>query len=77
MLGQLRELDWKDVTNWVPAILTLVLIPMTFNVALGIGIGYMTYCLLKLLTAKMNEVHWFSWILALFFLAKFILFPSS
>ena len=75
MLKLVRKFDWDDPSEWIPAFVTLILIPLTFSIANGIAVGYISYCLIKLLTAKAKEVHWLSWILAALFVLKFIFFP--
>ncbi len=73
MLTSIGGIKWKDVTEWIPAFLTLILIPFTFNVSVGIGVGYITFCALKLITGRVRHIHWFTWIIALLFCLKFAL----
>lgn len=75
MLKVIVKMDWADPTEWVPGFATFILIPLTLSIANGIAVGYITHCLLKLLTGKGKEVHWLSWILAALFILKFALFP--
>lgn len=77
MLKLIGRLDWDDPSEWIPAFTTLILIPLTYSIATGIAVGYITYCLIKLLSAKAKEVHWFSWIIGALFVLKFIFFPSA
>lgn len=72
MVGQLIHMPWNDPTEWVPGFFTFILIPFTFNVALGIGVGYLTYIILKFISLKLKDVHWFSWIMGMLFLAWFV-----
>lgn len=76
MLRLVSRFDWDDPTEWIPAFTTLILIPLTFSVANGIAGGYIAYCLIKLFTARLREVHWFSWIISFLFVLKFIFFPG-
>lgn len=76
MLKSVGKLNWEDPSEWIPAFATLILIPLTFSIAIGIAVGYITYCLIKLLSGKSNDVHWLSWILAFLFILKFIFFPA-
>ncbi|MCC5831908.1 MAG: NCS2 family permease [Chlamydiales bacterium] len=76
MLRLVSRFDWTDPTEWIPAFSTLLLIPLTFSVATGIAVGYISYCLIKLLSGRLREVHWFSWIIGLLFVLKFIFFPN-
>lgn len=77
MIRAISRLNWGDATEWIPACTTLILIPLSYSIAVGIAVGYITYCLLKLLSAKLHEVHWFSWIVGIFFILKFIFFPKT
>lgn len=77
MLKLISRIDWSDPSEWIPAFTTLILIPFTYSIATGIAVGYITYCLIKLFSARVKDVHWFSWILGILFILKFIFFPGS
>ena len=72
MLKNVKQLDWNDPTEWLPAFVTLLLIPLTYSVANGIAVGYITYCILKLVSGRVASVHPLSWFLAALFLVKFL-----
>ncbi|MCH9609412.1 MAG: Adenine permease AdeP [Chlamydiales bacterium] len=72
MVVMIKGLKWSDPTDWIPAVLTLIFIPATLNIAAGIGVGYVTYSVLKLVTKKQNQVHGFSWIIAALFFVWFL-----
>ena len=72
MLGGMRDLDWEDATELVPALLTIVAIPLTFSIADGIAVGFITYVSLKLATGKFSEISAGVWFLVLIFLARFV-----
>ena len=71
MLGGMRDLDWDDATELVPALLTIVAIPLTFSIADGIAVGFITYVSVKLATGKFREISAGVWFLTLIFLARF------
>ena len=48
MVGSLAELDWKDYTDFVPAVLGAMAMPLTFSIADGIGIAFISYALIRL-----------------------------
>lgn len=52
----LKDVDWNDVTEALPALVTALAIPFTFSIATGIGIGFTAYALIKLLTGRWREV---------------------
>ena len=72
MLGGMRDLDWEDATELVPALLTIVAIPLTFSIADGIAVGFITYVSLKLATGKFSDISAGVWFLVLIFLARFV-----
>ena len=55
MARPLMDLDWGDVTESAAAILTVIAIPLTFSIADGIGVGVITYALIKLLAGRVGE----------------------
>ncbi|TWT33820.1 putative permease YicO [Posidoniimonas corsicana] len=56
MLRQLSELDFDRLDEAIPAFLTLLTIPMTFSIAHGIGYGFLSYVLIKLLTGRVGDL---------------------
>ena len=72
MLRELTELDWDETTEVVPAAVTALMMPFTYNIANGIAFGFITYAVLKLCTGRAREVHLMVWIIAAIFLGKFI-----
>lgn len=55
MLKNIMKVDLEDMTNAIPAFLTLILMPLTYSIANGIGIGAIAYVLLKVLTGKFSK----------------------
>ena len=72
MLRELTELDWDEPTEVIPAVITALMMPFTYNIANGLAFGFISYAALKLFTGKVREVHWMTWIIAAVFLFKFI-----
>jgi AGZA family xanthine/uracil permease-like MFS transporter len=71
MLSGMETLDWSDTTEVLPALVTIILIPLTFSIADGIALGFITYVTVKLSTGKHSEITIGAWFLAAIFLAKF------
>jgi AGZA family xanthine/uracil permease-like MFS transporter len=71
MLGGMETLDWKDTTEVLPALVTIILIPLSFSIADGIALGFITYVAIKFCTGKRTEITVGAWFLAAIFLAKF------
>lgn len=72
MLGGMRDLDWEDATELVPALLTIVAIPLTFSIADGIAAGFITYTCVKLAAGQYRDISAGVWCLTLIFLTKFV-----
>jgi adenine/guanine/hypoxanthine permease len=72
MLSSLRHVEWDDVTQAVPVSIVLIMMPLTFSISDGIGMGFISYALLCLLTGKLQQTTISVWLLALVFLAKFV-----
>ncbi|MCY3595386.1 MAG: NCS2 family permease [Bacteroidetes bacterium] len=73
MMGTLRDIPWKDYEESIPAFLTLLLMPLTYSITNGIGIGIITYTVLKLLAGKHHEIHWLLIVAAVAFVVYFVL----
>jgi adenine/guanine/hypoxanthine permease len=55
MARGLAELDWEDVTEYAPAVVTAVAMPLTYSIATGIGLGFITYALVKIISGRVAE----------------------
>ena len=72
MMSDVERLDWSDFSEIIPSLIIIIMIPLTFSIANGIAIGFITYTLIKLTTNKHKEISPSAWFLTLIFLAKFI-----
>jgi len=77
MVQSVREIDFTDLVIGIPAFLTIVFMPFTYNIANGISFGIVSYVLLASvynLTGKNKvKVHWLMWVLAVLILARYLL----
>jgi AGZA family xanthine/uracil permease-like MFS transporter len=71
MMGSVRGIAWDDVTEALPAFLTIAVIPFTFNIADGIAAGFIAYPLLKACAGRSREAPPLLWGLALLFLLRY------
>ncbi|MGE0340721.1 MAG: NCS2 family permease [Xanthobacteraceae bacterium] len=71
MMRGLAEMNWDDITEYAPAIVCAVAMPLTYSIATGIGLGFITYVLIKLLAGKPSEASPAIMALAVLFAAKF------
>jgi AGZA family xanthine/uracil permease-like MFS transporter len=66
------RIDFGNIEEGLPALLTMVVMPFTFSITNGIGFGFVSYVLIKAFRGKVNEVHWLIWIVAVAFMVYFI-----
>lgn len=71
MMSGMAHIDWDDLTDTIPAIVTVVMMPLTFSIANGIALGFLTYATLKLLTGQRDKVSISLYVLCIIFIAKF------
>ena len=72
MIGSVREIDWDDLTEAIPAFLTMVLMPLTVSITEGIAFGFVAYALLKLATGRGREAHPLVYLFAGLFVARYV-----
>ncbi len=73
MLKVIRELEWEDPTEYIPAFLTIVGIPLTFSIADGIAFGLIAYAVAKLGTGRGRECPVLVYIFAALFVVQFLI----
>ena len=73
MLGGMEKLDWSDNTELLPALIMIIMIPLTFSIANGIAIGFISYVILKNAGGKKSDISIGAWFLFIIFLLKFII----
>jgi len=56
LAGSVKEIDWADYTIAIPAFVTMVMMPFTYSITNGIGIGFITFCVLRLVAGRGREV---------------------
>ena len=72
MLKNVVSIDWDDMTESIPAFLTLLLMPLTISITEGIAFGFISYAILKLVTRQGRQVHWLIYLFAVLFVARYI-----
>ena len=72
MLGGMEKLDWSDTTELVPSLIMIVMIPLTFSIANGIALGFISYVVIKAFVGEIKSVSSGAWFLFAIFVAKFI-----
>jgi adenine/guanine/hypoxanthine permease len=77
MLRNVIKINWYDATESVPACLTLVGIPLSYSIADGLALGFISYPLIKLLAGRGREVGWLTYLLAVVLVLYFIFVRSG
>ena len=72
MLSGLQNLDWHDHSELIPALITVIMIPMSFSIADGIAIGFISFAVIKTFTGKFRQVSFVAWALTVLFALKFV-----
>ncbi len=72
MLTGMERLNWSSNTELLPALVIIVMIPLTFSIADGIALGFLTYVILKISKAELKDISSGAWFLTLIFISKFI-----
>ena len=72
MASSLKEIDFNDFTNAIPAFLTLAMMPFAYSIADGIIFGIISFTILKLATGKSKEVNIYLIVLSILFALKFV-----
>ncbi|HET7847342.1 MAG TPA: NCS2 family permease [Acidimicrobiia bacterium] len=71
MAGLIKGIDFDDIEEGFPALLTIVLMPFTFSITVGIGAGFVMYVLIKTIKGKFGDVHPLMWVVAIAFVIYF------
>ena len=72
MLSGMEKLSWSSTAELIPALVIIVMIPLTFSIADGIALGFLTYVFLKFFNGEYKEIASGAWFLTLIFISKFI-----
>lgn len=75
MVTQISGIDWRNYEVAIPAFLTIILMPFTYSITVGIGAGMIMYVVLKVAVGKVREVHAFMWVTSALFVVYFLLGP--
>jgi AGZA family xanthine/uracil permease-like MFS transporter len=71
MFTLVRDIPVNDVEEGLPALLTMILMPLTYDITVGIGAGFISWVLIKVVRGKTAEIHWLMWLVAIAFLVFF------
>ena len=72
ILSGLQKLDWVDLSELIPSLIIIVMIPLTFSIADGISLGFIAFIVMKIASGNIKSISSGSWFLTLIFVSKFI-----
>jgi AGZA family xanthine/uracil permease-like MFS transporter len=72
MFTLVKDIDVSNVEDGIPALLTIILMPLTYDITVGIGAGFISWTLIKLVRGKLAEIHPLMWVIAIAFLIYFL-----
>ncbi|HVJ48181.1 NCS2 family permease [Desulfitobacterium sp.] len=72
MMSGIKEINFDDITESLPAFLTIIMMPFTYSIANGVSAGIVFYTFLKLTTGKVKEIHWMMWILTALVIYRYV-----
>ena len=68
MISQVVDIDWTDASLGIPAFLTLTLMPFSYSITTGIGVGFLAFVFIRTVMGKARNVHPLMWLVAAMFL---------
>ncbi|MDR8522880.1 MULTISPECIES: NCS2 family permease [Shewanella] len=72
MMSGLVQVEWEDITEAAPVVVVCILMPLTFSIATGIAMGFISYAVIKLMSGRYKDLTAGVVVLAALFIAKFI-----
>lgn len=72
MFTLIADIDVKDLEEGIPALLTMILMPLTYDIAIGIGAGFVSWTFIKVVRGKMAVVHPLMWVVSIAFVVFFL-----
>jgi AGZA family xanthine/uracil permease-like MFS transporter len=77
MMTQIKNIDWDDLGIAIPAFLTIILMPFTYNISVGIGAGFITHVLIRVFQGRGKEVHALLYFVSGLFMIYFLSSPIN
>jgi AGZA family xanthine/uracil permease-like MFS transporter len=77
MMSQIKDLDWSDLGIAIPAFLTMILMPFTYSISVGIGAGFISHVLVRVIQGRAKEVHALLYGVTALFVIYFLQSPIS
>ena len=72
MVKELSQIEWRDTTEWLPALIAGAIMPLTLSIYNGFLFGFIAYACIKLITLRAREIDWLVWLLSGAFLVELV-----
>ena len=73
MMSPVKDIDWGDYSESIPAFVTMLLMPLAYSISDGIMLGMISFVLLNAISGKFKKISVMMWILAVLFILRYIL----
>jgi len=73
MMKSVSLIQWDDVTEAIPAFLTIAIIPLTLSITDGVAFGFISLAVLKIVSGKAKQVHWLIYFFAALFIIRYMI----
>ena len=77
MMTQIKGIEWNDLGVAIPAFLTIILMPFTYNITVGIGAGFVSHVVVRAIQGRGKDVHWMLWLISGLFMIYFLGSPIN
>ena len=77
MMTQIKGIDWADYGIAIPAFLTIILMPFTYNISVGIGAGFVSHVIIRMVQGRRKEVHPLLILVSVLFMVYFLSSPIN
>jgi AGZA family xanthine/uracil permease-like MFS transporter len=77
MMSQIKDIDWSDYGIGIPAFLSIILMPFTYNISVGIGVGIVSHVIIRLVQGRSKEIHYLLYIVSALFVVYFLQSPIN
>jgi AGZA family xanthine/uracil permease-like MFS transporter len=71
-MSGIKNVSWSDMSEAIPAYLTMIIMPLSFSITEGIAFGFISYSILKLAKGQGRQVHWIVYAVSVLFLIRYI-----
>jgi AGZA family xanthine/uracil permease-like MFS transporter len=76
MMQNVNKIEWKNYTESIPAFLTIIGIPLSYSIADGLALGFISYAIIKAFSGRLREISWLTYTLAILLVLYFLFVRS-